>query len=440
MNHKEKEKVKQRGSLRWRFVLAVAVGMAYGHAFAATGDHLDGETAQALARTQLALGGEAAFPAQEWISRIRSTLFVPASLPSLAAEVYGRFEPEPGVVAERVTYATQLGMRVPAIVYSPKARQGRRPALIVVNGHGGDKYAWYAFYAGILYARAGAVVLTYDPLGEGERNIARQSGTRAHDQRQEPAEVMGRRIGGLMMTDVIQAVSYLSSRRDVDPRRIGAMGYSLGAFVLSLACAVEQRLHACVLVGGGNLDGPGEYWDKSKPMCQGVPYQALSFLGDRAAALYQLHARRGPTLIYNGLEDTVVKMPTHGPAFFQALKRRSHGTFETGFEAGVSHRPFFVTRPVALWLERHLDFPHWTGKDIQAMPETHISAWAQAQGVQMDPQYSSEEREGGTRALGTKVPALSREDLSVFSTEQWEQEKERLVYESWVERVRSAPP
>jgi len=48
------------------------------------------------------------------------------------------------------------------------------PGLIVVNGHGGDKYSWYAFYAGILYARAGTVVVTYDPIGEGERNAGRK--------------------------------------------------------------------------------------------------------------------------------------------------------------------------------------------------------------------------------------------------------------------------
>ena len=66
---------------------------------------------------------------------------------------------------------------------------------------------------------------------------------------------MDRRMGGLMMTDVMQAVSYLSQRPEVDPDRICAMGYSMGSFVLSLAGAVETRLHAVVLVGGGNLDG-----------------------------------------------------------------------------------------------------------------------------------------------------------------------------------------
>src|SRR4029453_5890584 len=110
-----------------------------------------------------------------------------------------------------------------------------------------------------IYARAGAAVLPYDPIGEGERNIQRKSGPRAPDVKQDPPGP-GRRMGGLMMTEVMQAVSYLSSRPEVDAQRIGAMGYSMGSFVLSLACAVETRLHACVLVGGGNLDGVDGYW------------------------------------------------------------------------------------------------------------------------------------------------------------------------------------
>src|SRR5262245_3319715 len=283
---------------------------------------------------------------RQWRSQIRSTLFVPDPLPPFATQTHGHFEPAPGVVAERVTYQTQFGLRVPAILYLPKHQTGKLPALIVVNGHGGDKYSWYAFYSGILYARAGAAVLTYDPIGEGERNIDRKSGTRAHDKVLAPDE-MGRRLGGLMVTDVMQAVSFLHSRPEVDPGRIGAMGYSMGSFILSLAGAADERLYACVLVGGGNLDGPGQYWDKSKPMCQGLPYKALTFLGDRPAAIYALHASRGPTLIFNGLADTVVNIPACGEPFFHDLRRRttvllgkSDGVFDYRLIEGISHRPF----------------------------------------------------------------------------------------------------
>ncbi|MCI0460617.1 MAG: prolyl oligopeptidase family serine peptidase [Gemmataceae bacterium] len=390
-------------------------------------------------------GSLSAAQQQRWRARIRTALFLPDPLPPLAAQSHSRFQPEPGIVAERVTYASQFGLRVPAILYLPEQRQGKVPGLIVVNGHGGDKYSWYAFYTGVLYARAGAAVLTYDPIGEGERHRERRSGTRAHDQNLASRE-MGQRLGGLLVTDVMQAVAYLQSRPEVDPRRIGAMGYSLGSFLVAVTGAVDPRLHACVLTGGGNLDGPDGYWDRSKPMCQGIPYQALQFLGDRPAALYALHASRGPTLIVNGLADSVVGIPQHrhGEAFFKDLQDRTarlkgsrEGIFEFQLIPDISHRPFFVTRPVALWLEQHLDFPYWTDAAVRSLPETHITRWATAYGVAMDRSYASEEREGGTRALGKGIPALSRATLSVFSPDEWEREKGQLVYENWVEAARA---
>jgi len=374
----------------------------------------------------------------EWREQIRAALFAVDPLPELAPTSHGEFEPAPGVVAERVTYATQFGLRVPAIVYRSKTATARGPGLIVVNGHGGDKYSWYAFYAGIAYARAGAVVVTYDPAGEGERHREHKSGTRAHDEVVPPDE-MGRRLGGLMMTDLMQAVSYLAQRRDVDPSRLAAMGYSMGSFVVSLTGAVERRLKAVVLAGGGNLDGPGGYWDGSKPMCQGLPYRALTFLGDRPAVLYALHASRGRTLIYNGLEDTTVAITSYGEKHFADLRERTialrgsdQNVFETGFVPGAGHRPYFVTTPVALWLERVLDFPNWTEASIRELPETHIAEWASRNKVDLDPLYATEHREGGTRAVGTGVPGLTRDQLSVFTAAQWNAQKDRMIHESWL--------
>jgi dienelactone hydrolase len=393
----------------------------------------------------LALGLAASGLAADTRQRIASTLFVSDPLPALAPESYGSFEPAPGVVAERISYGTEFGMRIPAILYRPaKATVGTAPGLIVVNGHGGDKYSWYAFYAGILYASAGAVVVTYDPIGEGERNAQRKSGTRQHDRNVPPPE-MARRMSGLMITDVMQAVSYLSQRPEVDSKRIAAMGYSMGSFVLSLACAIETRLNSCVLVGGGNLDGPGGYWDSSgKNMCQSIPYQSLMFLGDRGAAIYDLHASRGGTFIFNGSDDTVVAMPEKGAAFFEDLRKRTialHGSdknvFDFGFEPGAGHRPYFLTRPAALWLERRLHFPNWTADEIAKMPETHISEWAQQQNVFVDRLYATELREGGTRALGTGVPGIARESLNALPPDRWEREKDRFVYETWIAKAKA---
>lgn len=394
----------------------------------------------------LLVTGLAAAPQDEARGRrtIRDALLIPDPLPPLDPRTHGRFEPASGVTAERVTYGTQFGMRVPAILYLPRPLPvSKIPAFIVVNGHGGDKYSWYAFYAGILYARAGAAVLTYDPTGEGERNGERKSGTREHDV-VEPPEELARRLGGLMVTDVMQAVSYLAQRPEVDPGRIAAAGYSMGSFVVALAGAVETRLRAAVLAGGGNLDGPGEYWDSSKAMCQGTPYRSLQPLGDRPAVIYSLHAARGSTLIFNGLEDDTVRMPKDAPIFFENLKQRaarlagrSSPMFDVGFVPGVGHRPFFVTEPVAAWLERQLDFPNWSEAGIRAMPVTHISEWARREQVEMDPLYATEHREGGTRALGTGVPGLNRSELSVFSEDEWQAQKPLLVHGRWRELARA---
>lgn len=380
-------------------------------------------------------------------TEIRKNFFVSDPLPAIEGKTHRRFEAAPGVTIEAVSYATEFGTRVPAILYlpNPLPKDGKLPAFIVVNGHGGDKYGWYSYYTGVAFARGGMAVLTYDQAGEGERSASRKSGTRDHD-KLKGDDVLARRLAGLMITDVMQAVSYLESRPEIDARRIGAAGYSLGSFVLALAGAVEPRLRACVLVGGGNLDGPEGYWDRSgKTMCQGFPYRSLAFLGDRPATLYALHAARGPLMIWNGRADSVVNMQNTQDKFFDDLRARviarrgtETGVFEYGFTPGGSHRPYFLTRPVVSWLERQLDFSLWDEAAIRALPETHILEWAPAAGATMDRLYFTEEREGGTRAIGTGVPALSRDDLSVFTQAEWEKAKEQLTFDAWTTRARAA--
>jgi dienelactone hydrolase len=381
---------------------------------------------------------------QEFRHQIESTFHIPQPLPTVEAKSYGQFSPAPGVSADRVSYSTGYGLRVPAIVYHlAGATITQHPALIIVNGHSGDKSSWYAYWAGILYARAGALVLTYDPIGEYERNKERRSNTRQHDELLEPDD-MARRMAGLMVTDVMQAANYLAHREDVDPKRIAVLGYSMGSFVSSIACAVDLQVHACVLAGGGDFDGPGGYWDSSNKMCQGIPYKSLQFLGDRGAVIYALHAKRGPTLVINGGADEVVDITHHGQDFFEDLRRRaireaggSKDIFDFSFIQGGGHRPYFITKPAALWLEERLKFPNWTRKEIQGMPETHIAEWAAKNKINA-PSLSDERNEGGTLALGNDVPAVPRDELYAVPEAVWESQQESYVYETWVDHARAA--
>ena len=346
-----------------------------------------------------------------------------------------------------VSYATDYtGFACPPLSYHQAgATITRHPALVIVNGHSGDKSSWYAYWAGILYARAGAVVLTYDPIGEYERHWQKKSATRQHDIDLAPPE-MAVRLTGLMVTDILQGVRYLAQRSDVDPKNIAVVGYSMGSLISSFSCAIDPSVHACVLVGGGDLDGRNGYWDTSAKMCQGTAYRALDFLGDRGAVIFALNARRGFTLIYNGTSDKVVDITGHGEDFFANLRQQTidllgtkKDVFDYQFLPDGGHRPYFLTRPVAFWLTEKLKFPNWNKRSqLATMPETHIGEWMVANHLKEKSTPEFELGEGGTMALGNDIPPVPRSDLRAIPDALWDAEQDNYVYESWRTRARAA--
>ncbi|ADW70293.1 alpha/beta hydrolase family protein [Granulicella tundricola] len=397
-----------------------------------------------------------------WRLEIRKALYVPDKLPALEAKTWSTFPVMPGVVADRVTYQTADGMLVPAVVYRPERWdvkvKGKLPGIVVVNGHGGDKFTWYAMYSGMMFAKAGAVVATYDPIGEGERNVERKSHAGAHDKIQAaPAGVdadkfhqdWGQRLAGLMQVDEMQGVAYLASRPEVDAKRIATVGYSMGAFVSGITGAIDPAIHAVVLSGGGTFDDEadgGKSFDTSALPCQGPPWHALRVLGDgpdeRGAKLYALNAARGPMFVVNGSLDTVMDIPHRGPDWFVQIRAKAVALggpektmFTTHVDAGMSHRTAWVERPAVEWLNEQIRFGSWTAAEIAAMPTTHVSEWITAGNVDISKGYIREDREGGLQALGTGFPGLQRPQLTVLPDADWERLKGRLTYEAWAEKT-----
>jgi hypothetical protein len=223
----------------------------------------------------------------------------------------------------------------------------------------------------------------------------------------------------------MQGVRYLSERRDVDAKRIAVLGFSMGSFIDSLVCAIDTSIHACVLAGGGDLDGPGGYWDSSgKKMCQAIPYRSLAFLGDRGPMIFALHAKRGPTLVMNGTADRVVDITHHGQDFFENLRKQtiaklggSKDVFDFVLIPEGGHSPYFLTKPAALWLEDKLKFPNWTKKQIEAMPEIETH---------------------GMKVLGAEVPAVPRDSLHAIPDAVWQSQQESYIYETWLDRAQAA--
>jgi pimeloyl-ACP methyl ester carboxylesterase len=102
-------------------------------------------------------------------------------------------------------------------------------ALVVVHGSGRSRKGTVRHVE--LLARQGYGVMALDLPGHGER------GGHAN------------LLGANAQPAVTAAVDWLSRRTDVDPRRIGGLGLSLGAEVLLEAAARDVRIHAVVADG-----------------------------------------------------------------------------------------------------------------------------------------------------------------------------------------------
>jgi len=177
-------------------------------------------------------------------------------------------------------------------------------------------------------------------------------------------------------------------------------------------------------------------------MCQAGPWRALEFLGDRPAVIFTLNARRGRTFILNGTNDTVVAIPEHGPAFFDDLRKRviamngsPENVFQTYFDPGASHRPAWVLKVAAEWLDGVLHFRNWPPEEVARLPVVRIGDWAGASGVQLNKSALREDRDAGLKAIDVGVPKLTPDELSVLPMEEWQRQRDRFAYSAWILRA-----
>jgi len=197
-------------------------------------------------------------------------------------------------VREKVWFNTTPDARVPAFVLVPKPAPKRAPAIVALHDHGGF-YLWgkekivempdenpvltdfrRQYYGGRAIAtelvRQGYVVVIIDMFYWGERRML-LDGDPA-DWRERPAslpreriqafnaragqseQLVGRTIysagftwPGVMFWDDVRTVDYLLTRPDVDPRRIGCVGLSVGGLRSCHLAALDERIRAAVVVG-----------------------------------------------------------------------------------------------------------------------------------------------------------------------------------------------
>src|SRR5438093_6406025 len=135
---------------------------------------------------------------------------------------------------ERVSFVSD-GFTLAGVLHAPDGRAGRerRAAFLVLHGFGSNKDSGGSTATAKMLAGFGYVVLRFDMRGCGE-----SEGTR------------GRVICLEQVDDTKHALSFLATRPEVDPDRIGVIGASFGAAVAVYTAGVDSRVGACISVGG----------------------------------------------------------------------------------------------------------------------------------------------------------------------------------------------
>ncbi len=145
------------------------------------------------------------------------------------------------------SFATEAGQRVPGILMKTTASSGRRPAVIALHGTGGNKESQRAFLGEL--ARAGFVGVAIDGRYHGARTKA---GKEAKSTEYVEAILRTFRTGKEhpfffdTAWDVMRLIDYLGTRDDIDPRRIGLIGFSKGGIETYLAAAADPRVAVAV--------------------------------------------------------------------------------------------------------------------------------------------------------------------------------------------------
>ena len=194
---------------------------------------------------------------------------------------------------EYLTFRTTPDLRVPAYVLIPRKAAAPAPGVVLLHCHGGF-YVWgkekvvasdnehpvlsefkQTLYEGRSIAtelvRRGYVVITIDMFYWGERRMLLDEDPASYREPQkmtaEEIAAFNRRSNqseqlvarslmtagitwpGVMLWDDLRTLDYLASRPEVDRRRLGCVGLSVGGYRSFLLAALDQRIKAAVDVG-----------------------------------------------------------------------------------------------------------------------------------------------------------------------------------------------
>ena len=199
---------------------------------------------------------EAVRQRQENIRRvvIASLGGLPSADTPLNARVTGTVQGD-GFRIEKIIFESRPRHYVTANLYLPMNRPaGRTAAVLFLSGHH-DTAKVVSEYQNVCQtlARAGLIVLSQDPVGQGERLSYFEPdtkanpvgiGTRDHDYAGVQTRFVGDTMARYMLHDAMRGIDYLISRQEVDAGKIGVTGNSGGGTQTSLVMLADPRVAA----------------------------------------------------------------------------------------------------------------------------------------------------------------------------------------------------
>lgn len=205
----------------------------------------------------------------------------------------------------RVTYRGAAGDTIPALFTAPgdgKAAK-RFPVVVIVHGLGGRKED--TLLLGVALARRGYATLAIDLAAHGERagstNIAEMT---LEESRQSAA---------VSITDLRRGLDYLQTRPDIDARRVGLVGISLGGIYGGVFAGIEKRVGATVLWSAGGdwgklLSESRQRFAVARRNAGKVPDAASvnAVMRDVDPVTYAAQIAPRPLLLLAGTQDTIV--------------------------------------------------------------------------------------------------------------------------------------
>ena len=164
-----------------------------------------------------------------------------------------RLDPD-GLLTEHLSIASEKKAdgkieRIPILIVRPGMGGGKRPAVIVLHGTGGNKEGQKPLLAE--FAKRGMVGVAIDARYHGER-AGGQKGSAAYVQaiarawQTKPGEPMEHPFYYDTCWDLWRLVDYLQTRPEIDPKKIGMIGFSMGGIETWLAASVDERVAVAV--------------------------------------------------------------------------------------------------------------------------------------------------------------------------------------------------